>query len=91
MGGARGAAVAISGLAKRFPAGGTPIVAVDDVTFDVAPGAVLAVTGPSGSTGQPATPPPVPRPTGQPGAPPSRRPQTTTRSGQRRYPATIEA
>ena len=45
----RGAGVRIAGLRKRFRTGGAEVVAVDDISLDIAPGALVAVTGASGS------------------------------------------
>ena len=45
----RGAGVRIAGLRKRFRTGGADVVAVDDISLDIAPGALAAVTGASGS------------------------------------------
>jgi putative ABC transport system ATP-binding protein len=44
-----GAAVAITGLAKRFRSGGAEIVAVDDLTLELGAGSITAISGPSGS------------------------------------------
>ncbi len=44
-----GAAVAIAGVTKRFRAAGTDVVAVDDVSLELAAGSIAAVTGASGS------------------------------------------
>jgi putative ABC transport system ATP-binding protein len=44
-----GASVNVSGLRKAFQAGDARIAAIDDVTLDLRPGSVVAVTGPSGS------------------------------------------
>ncbi|MDW5324568.1 ABC transporter ATP-binding protein [Plantactinospora sp. KLBMP9567] len=44
-----GVGITITGLTKRFSGGELPIVAVDDLSLDVAAGSVLALTGPSGS------------------------------------------
>jgi putative ABC transport system ATP-binding protein len=44
-----GAAVAVTALAKRFRTGGTEIVAVDELTLELQPGSITAITGPSGS------------------------------------------
>ena len=44
-----GASVAVSGLHKAFQAGDARIAAIDDVTVDLRPCSVVAVTGPSGS------------------------------------------
>ncbi|HYN97307.1 MAG TPA: ABC transporter ATP-binding protein [Pilimelia sp.] len=49
MGGGRGAAVAVTALAKRFVAGGSQITAVDGLTISFEPGSMVAVTGASGS------------------------------------------
>lgn len=49
MAAASGAVVSVAGLAKRFRAGGVEIVAVDDVSLELAAGSITAVTGPSGS------------------------------------------
>lgn len=46
---AGGAAVSVAGVVKRFQAGGTEVVAVNQVDLEVAPGSMTAVTGPSGS------------------------------------------
>ena len=49
------AAIEVQGLAKHFPLGGSPLVrrrvlrAVDDVSFELRPGAVTALVGESGS------------------------------------------
>jgi putative ABC transport system ATP-binding protein len=44
-----GAAIQLENLRRVFRAGGTDIVAVDDLTLSVAAGTMMAVTGPSGS------------------------------------------
>jgi putative ABC transport system ATP-binding protein len=44
-----GAAVSVAELTKTFSAGGARVTAVDDLTLDVAPGSMTAITGPSGS------------------------------------------
>ena len=44
-----GASVGVSGLYKAFQAGDARIAAIDDITLDLRPGSVVAVTGPSGS------------------------------------------
>ncbi|GHJ44362.1 lipoprotein-releasing system ATP-binding protein LolD [Catellatospora sp. TT07R-123] len=44
-----GASVAVAGLTKRFRSGGAEITAANGLDLDVAPGALVAVTGPSGS------------------------------------------
>jgi putative ABC transport system ATP-binding protein len=44
-----GAAVSLRGLSKSFRSGASEIVAVDDVTLDLAAGSVVAVSGPSGA------------------------------------------
>ncbi|WP_442877462.1 ATP-binding cassette domain-containing protein [Dactylosporangium sp. AC04546] len=44
-----GAALAISGLTKRFQTGDQEIVAADDCIVDIAGGSCTAITGPSGS------------------------------------------
>jgi putative ABC transport system ATP-binding protein len=44
-----GAAVAITGLAKRFHTGGAEIVAVDELSLELRPGSITAISGPSGS------------------------------------------
>jgi putative ABC transport system ATP-binding protein len=44
-----GATVSVAGLRKRFTNGGVEILAVDDVSVDIAPSSMVAVTGPSGS------------------------------------------
>jgi putative ABC transport system ATP-binding protein len=41
--------IAINGLVKTFTTGDARIAAIDELTLDVAAGAVVAVTGPSGS------------------------------------------
>ncbi|AVT33446.1 ABC transporter [Plantactinospora sp. BC1] len=44
-----GVGVTVTALTKRFSGGELPIVAVDELSLDVAAGSVVALTGPSGS------------------------------------------
>jgi putative ABC transport system ATP-binding protein len=44
-----GAAVAITALAKRFRTGGAEIVAVGELSLELKPGSITAISGPSGS------------------------------------------
>jgi putative ABC transport system ATP-binding protein len=46
---ATGADISVVGLVREFRAGGSRLVAIDEVTLDVAAGSVTAITGPSGS------------------------------------------
>jgi len=46
---AAGAAVAVDALSKRFHVAGADVTAVDEISIDVVPGSVVAVTGASGS------------------------------------------
>lgn len=39
----------VSGITKRFGSGDTEVVAIRDVSLDVAPGEVVLIMGPSGS------------------------------------------
>ncbi|MBV1853147.1 ATP-binding cassette domain-containing protein [Catellatospora tritici] len=44
-----GASVAVTGPTKRFRTGGVEITAANGLSLQLAPGALVAVTGPSGS------------------------------------------
>jgi putative ABC transport system ATP-binding protein len=46
---ARGARVVVEGLAKRYKTDAKEVIALDDVSFELEPGALAAVMGPSGS------------------------------------------
>jgi len=45
---ATGLAVAVRGVVKRFPGAGGPLVALDGVDLEAAPGEIVSVIGPSG-------------------------------------------
>src|SRR5258708_1431683 len=44
----RGAAIAIANLRKQYGRGPTPVVALDGINLDIAPGEFVCIVGPSG-------------------------------------------